>query len=284
MPTGWEYSCLKSTQGKKRKLGAKLISETLVCRTKDCFFPLLQEKFITNLLRGTQRLTPEFAVTNSHVISHIINCSTAILLLSDTKCDLDVNPNPKVSLLVQQLTLKYLSSCYNNEVDWFPPPVFVWGRLWDLSHSHVAVGVTIHRVFYHQARDGHHISEQVRSTQALSYYFSFNWKSVVSDSVWICSMLYSYTPSDLSNAVLGSQQNGEYIKLPSYSAMTSQIRGHHRITTQVCVLHHFTWPVPTFNGAFLPLRWQHSQQIPTHLMTASQGRSAAWCSARESRK
>lgn len=43
--------------------------------------------------------------------------------------------------------------------------------------------------------------------------------------------------------------------------------------------HHFTRPVPTFNGAFLSVRWPCSPQIPTRLMTASWGRSAAWCSA-----
>lgn len=108
----------------KRKFGGKLISETL-CGTKDCFFPpLLQEKFITYLLKGTQRVTPQFALANRDVISHIINCSTGILLLSDTKCDLNVNPNPKVSSLVQQFTRKY-ESCYNNDVTGFPPLVFV---------------------------------------------------------------------------------------------------------------------------------------------------------------
>lgn len=116
----------KQTGKNKRKFGGKLISVSLVCRTKDNFFsPSLQEKFIMYLLRGTQRLTPAFALANSDVISHIINCSTGILLLSETKCDLDVNPNPKVSLLVQQFTWKYLSHCYNNDVTWFPLPVFV---------------------------------------------------------------------------------------------------------------------------------------------------------------
>lgn len=42
-------------------------------------------------------------------------------------------------------------------------------------------------------------------------------------------------PSDLHNVVLGSQQDGEYIKLPSFSALKSQIRGPNRITAQVCL-------------------------------------------------
>lgn len=40
-------------------------------------------------------------------------------------------------------------------------------------------------------------------------------------------------PADLNHVVLGSQQDGEYIKLPSFSALKSQIRGQNRITAQV---------------------------------------------------
>lgn len=57
----------------------------------------LQDKFIEYLLKGTQRLTPAFALANNETISHIINLSSAILLLSNNKCDLETNPNSKVS-------------------------------------------------------------------------------------------------------------------------------------------------------------------------------------------
>lgn len=83
---------------------------------------LLQEKFVTYLLTGTQRLTPEFALRNDDVISHIINCSTAIILLSETKCDIATNPNPKVGSL---MPLKDSSRGYANNVAWFPSPVLV---------------------------------------------------------------------------------------------------------------------------------------------------------------
>lgn len=69
-------------------------------------------------MAGTQRLTAEFALGNSDVISHIINCSTAILLLSETKCDINTNPNPTVRWLVQ---LNYSSPCFTNDVACFPP-------------------------------------------------------------------------------------------------------------------------------------------------------------------
>lgn len=112
--------------GVKMKVRGKIdFCNSSVQDKRGFFFPHLQEKFIMYLLNGTQRLTAEFALTNIDIISHLINCSAGILLLSYTKCDLDVNPNPVVSFLVQQFTLKYLSRCYNNDVEWFPSPVFV---------------------------------------------------------------------------------------------------------------------------------------------------------------
>lgn len=224
----------------KIKLGGKLISETL-CGTKDRFSPpLLQEKFITYLLKGTQRVTPQFALANRDVISHIISCSTGILLLSDTKCDLDVNPNPKVSSLVQQLTCKYWSR-YNNDVTglgFHPQSLFedifkIFDTVaWLLGSQSTESFIIKHSMgTLYQSRWGSH--------KAL-FYFSFHWKSAESNLVGICSVLYSHTVPSLSNAVFGSQRDGEYIKLPSDSAMASQIKGHRRITSQVCVLHHFT--------------------------------------------
>lgn len=60
-------------------------------------FSLSQNKFIEYLLKGTKKLTPAFALQNNDTISHIINCSTGILLLSVKKCDIQDNPNPTVS-------------------------------------------------------------------------------------------------------------------------------------------------------------------------------------------
>lgn len=57
----------------------------------------LQDKFIEYLLKGTENLTPAFALANNETISHIINLSSAILVLSNNKCDQETNPNPKVS-------------------------------------------------------------------------------------------------------------------------------------------------------------------------------------------
>ncbi|XP_008291325.1 polycystic kidney disease protein 1-like 2 [Stegastes partitus] len=54
-----------------------------------------RDKFIQHLLAGTQALTPQFALQHNDTILHIYNCSSAILLLSMTKCDVDTNPNPE---------------------------------------------------------------------------------------------------------------------------------------------------------------------------------------------
>ncbi|XP_028999726.1 polycystic kidney disease protein 1-like 2 [Betta splendens] len=53
-----------------------------------------RDQFIQYLLAGTKTLTPSFAVQNTNVMSHIINCSTGIFLLSEKKCDIATNPNP----------------------------------------------------------------------------------------------------------------------------------------------------------------------------------------------
>lgn len=63
-------------------------------------FSLSQDKFIQYLLAGTQQLTSAFALQNSYIMSHIINCSTGIFLLAEKKCDIQTNPNPTVSVTV----------------------------------------------------------------------------------------------------------------------------------------------------------------------------------------
>lgn len=64
--------------------------------TEVACFSLLQKNFIKYLLHGTKNLSPQFAITNNETISHIINCSTGIFLLSLKKCDIEINPNPPV--------------------------------------------------------------------------------------------------------------------------------------------------------------------------------------------
>lgn len=46
--------------------------------------------------------------------------------------------------------------------------------------------------------------------------------------------LLSYKAAELNHTVLGSQDDGSYIKLPSFSALQSQLGEHDSIVTQVC--------------------------------------------------
>ncbi|XP_077420923.1 polycystin-1-like protein 2 isoform X2 [Vanacampus margaritifer] len=56
-----------------------------------------RHKFILYLLKGTQNLTPEFALENMGIISQIIDCSISILDISMNKCDIQTNPNPTMA-------------------------------------------------------------------------------------------------------------------------------------------------------------------------------------------
>ncbi|GLD47389.1 polycystic kidney disease protein 1-like 2 isoform X1 [Lates japonicus] len=123
-----------------------------------------RDKFIKHLLAGTEKLTPEFALKNNETISHIINCSNGILLLSDKKCDIDSNPNP---------------------TDLFERVFQIFRKI------AVLVGTSTSQIVIRH-RSG-------------SFYQN------------------TYTPSDLGNAVLGSEKDGEFVKLPPFSALQSQV-------------------------------------------------------------
>ena len=51
----------------------------------------------------------------------------------------------------------------------------------------------------------------------------------------------SFKPADLDGAVLGSVTDGEFVKLPSYSALQSQVKRTGKVYTQVCVCHHHVY-------------------------------------------
>ncbi|XP_034017782.1 polycystic kidney disease protein 1-like 3 [Thalassophryne amazonica] len=52
-----------------------------------------RDKFVQNMLGATKMLKSSEASKN--IINHIINCTTAVLLLAMTKCDILSNPNPE---------------------------------------------------------------------------------------------------------------------------------------------------------------------------------------------
>lgn len=48
----------------------------------------------------------------------------------------------------------------------------------------------------------------------------------------------SYDPADLNFAVLGSEKDGEFIRLPSYSALEPQLGRPSKVVAQVCLFYH----------------------------------------------
>lgn len=51
----------------------------------------------------------------------------------------------------------------------------------------------------------------------------------------------SFETADLNNAVLGSEQEGEFIRLPSFSALNPQLAQYKTVITQVCVHYHLVY-------------------------------------------
>ena len=136
------------------------------------FFSISQDNFIKHLLAGTKNIDKQFALQSPETISHIINCSTAILLLSLKKCDISTNPNPTVSSKKQLYSIIHILSSQrllqSGDVFFcvcvcffFTIPVFVWECLWDLSTNLCAAWFVNNRANYFQAPDRHNLSEQV---------------------------------------------------------------------------------------------------------------------------
>ncbi|XP_034384503.1 polycystic kidney disease protein 1-like 2 [Cyclopterus lumpus] len=136
-----------------------------------------RDEFIKHLLNGTKKLTPEFALRNNDTISHIINCSTGIFLLSLDKCDINTNPNPKSLFEAVFEIFRTISLLVGNGT----------------THN-VLIRHPVGNIF--QSR---------------------------------------HTPTDLSNAVLGSEKDSEFAKLPSYAALGPQLGKYNPITAQLAL-------------------------------------------------
>ncbi|XP_038557671.1 polycystic kidney disease protein 1-like 2 isoform X2 [Micropterus salmoides] len=135
-----------------------------------------RDNFIRYLLEGTKALTPQFAIQNSDIISHIISCSTAINILSVRKCDIQTNPNP--------------TDLFEDIFEIFRTISLLLGR--------------------------------ANGTQQ----FIIRYPS---------GTIYqnSSKPAEISNVVLGSEKDGTFIRLPSYSAIQSQLGGYSAIISQM---------------------------------------------------
>ncbi|XP_044062213.1 polycystic kidney disease protein 1-like 2 [Siniperca chuatsi] len=133
-----------------------------------------RNNFIKYLLEGTKILTPEL-VKNNETISHIINCSSGIYILSMKKCDIQTNPNPTnlfEDIFAIFRTISVLVGAITPQTIIIRHPT---GTIYQSSHK----------------------------------------------------------AADLSNAVLGSEKDGEFIILPSYSALKSQLEGYSTIIAQM---------------------------------------------------
>ncbi|KAM7406033.1 hypothetical protein PAMP_000438 [Pampus punctatissimus] len=137
-----------------------------------------RDKFIQYLLEATKKLTSTFVSQNNDTVSHIINCSAAILLLSVKKCDIQTNPNP-TSLFEQ---------------------VFEIFRTVSLLLGSATSRSTVIR----------HPTGNIYQS--------------------------SHTPAELGNIVLGSEEDGEFIKFPSYASLQSQLGKYSTVITQIVTL------------------------------------------------
>uniref|UniRef100_UPI003AAB5C42 polycystin-1-like protein 2 n=1 Tax=Centroberyx gerrardi TaxID=166262 RepID=UPI003AAB5C42 len=134
-----------------------------------------RDNFIQYLLEGTNNLTPDYVLQNNETVSHIINCSSAILLLSMKKCDVLSNPNP--TSLFEQIFEIYRS-----------------------------------------------ISVLLGSTTNMRIVIKHPSGTIYQSS---------HTPASLDNAILGSEKDGVYIKLPPYSLLKSQLGQYQTINAQM---------------------------------------------------
>ncbi|KAF1392766.1 hypothetical protein PFLUV_G00031470 [Perca fluviatilis] len=134
-----------------------------------------RDKFIQYLLNGVKNLTKDFFLQSNDTISHIINCSSGILLLSLTKCDIQTYPNP--------------TSFFEEVFEIFRTVAMLVGLL---SNQSIVIRYPTGTIY--------------QST---------------------------YTPADLGNAVLGSKQDGVFIKLPSFAAFQPQLGTQSTIIAQM---------------------------------------------------
>lgn len=131
--------------------------------------------------------------------------------------------------------------------------VSFWRRVQDLSRDRTAVGYTSHREAHLRTSNRHNLPEQVSIPPVANPQNAFGSYQ----PVWDASMqlrteqlyFFSHKAADLNHAVLGSEEEGGYIKLPSFSALQSQLGGNVNIITQVCLCCHraWTWPRSPFH-------------------------------------
>lgn len=75
---------------------------------------------------------------------------------------------------------------------------------------------------------------------------------------------FSYKAADLNHTVLGSEKDGGYIKLPSFSALQSQLGEHDNVVTQVCQRCHHAHILSSIHfNTTVNTKWFTSWQMTT---------------------
>ncbi|XP_068506546.1 polycystin-1-like protein 2 isoform X2 [Syngnathus scovelli] len=134
-----------------------------------------RNEFILYLLKGTQNMSPEFALENTDIISHIISCSISILDISMNKCDIQTSPNRT--------------------------PIFE--DIFEIFRTILML-----------------LSSETLQRIVIRFSTGTIYQS-------------SHKPEDLSNVILGSVEDGEFIIMPPYSILQSHIGQHERIIAQM---------------------------------------------------
>ncbi|XP_077448709.1 polycystin-1-like protein 2 isoform X2 [Stigmatopora argus] len=135
-----------------------------------------RDNFIMYLLKGTQNLTPAFAVENIDIITRIITSSISILEISMNKCNIRNNP----------------TSLFEDVFEIFRTISVLLGS------------ATSERIV-------------IKSSTGTIYHSS-------------------HIPEDLSNVILGSVEDGEFIIMPPYSVLQSHIGQYKKIHAQMATL------------------------------------------------
>ncbi|XP_036065860.1 polycystic kidney disease protein 1-like 2 isoform X2 [Oryzias melastigma] len=141
-----------------------------------------RDQFLQNLLAGTKKaqLLGPAGLPDPGEVDTIINCSFAILRLSQGKCDLATNPNPS-SLVEKVFEIIEIASLLKGQ-------------------DNPDIGQTVIK----------HPTGKIYQK--------------------------AYKSQDLNRAVLGSEESGEYIQLPSFSALSSQLANYSTVTTQMTTM------------------------------------------------
>ena len=253
-----------------------------------CFFSISQDNFIKHLLAGTKNIDKQFALQSPETISHIINCSTAILLLSLKKCDISTNPNPTVSSKKQLYSIIHILSSQrllqSGDVFFFCVCVCVFSlpfqslfeNVYEIFRQiSVLLGSSTTEPIIFKHRTGTIYQNRfVIIIYGSTFFFSVfkgvveHIPNVISLSLVLVNLLISTMQCWVQRRMMRSSNSPHFqpSNLSLETRKTSSLRSVCII--MMCFVHvgifAVTWSL--FDEAFLLHRCRHSQQIPIHQM------------------